>query len=173
MLEIVATSNRLVLRRTQEKDVEFVLRAENDSTNSPFVGQWTRDEHINTFSNDDILHLIIESKFENIPVGFAIITGLKNPNRSILLKRIVVTSKGKGFGSDSIKLIKEFSFKQLNAHRLWLDVKEHNLRAYNLYKSEGFIKEGISRESILNDGKFESVIVMSILEEEYRNMQKS
>ena len=79
----------------------------------------------------------------------------------------MISSKGKGFGRESLKLIKMIAFEELKAHRLWLDVREKNERAQNLYKSEGFIEEGILRECILHEGVYESLIMMSILESEY------
>lgn len=50
---------------------------------------------------------------------------------------------------------------------LWLDVRENNGIAYNLYKTVGFQQEGTLRECILFEGKYISLIVLSILEQEY------
>ena len=40
------------------------------------------------------------------------------------------------------------AFRDLGAHRFWLDVKARNLRAQALYRSEGFVEEGRLRESV-------------------------
>ncbi|MCQ4921708.1 GNAT family N-acetyltransferase [Tissierella carlieri] len=66
-----------------------------------------------------------------------------------------------------MKLVKEIAFEQLKAHRLWPDVKTKNQRTQNLYKSEGFIEEGILRECILYNDSYESLVVMLILKNEY------
>jgi RimJ/RimL family protein N-acetyltransferase len=50
-------------------------------------------------------------------------------------------------------------FDELGAHRLWLDVFEHNARARHVYRSMGFAEEGV-------DG---SLVVMSMGEDEYRD----
>ena len=92
--------------------------------------------------------------------------GLQNPNHNIEFKRFVICKKGKGFGKEALRLIKEYSFNELNGHRLWLDVRSKNKRAQNVYKSQGFKEEGVLRECILYQGKYESLIVMSILEYE-------
>jgi len=107
---------------------------------------------------------------KNKQIGYAILAGINNENRSIELKRIVVTDKGKGFGKEFLELIKKLVFEQLNAHRLWLDVREFNQRAQKVYKSADFNKEGILRECILYNEKFISLVVMSILAEEYKNL---
>ena len=65
------------------------------------------------------------------------------------------------------QLIKQQAFEQLGAHRLWLDVMAHNDRARNLYRSEGFLEEGTLRECMLVGGEFVSLVIMSMLEDEY------
>jgi diamine N-acetyltransferase len=103
----------------------------------------------------------------NERVGFIIIAGLKNPHESIELKRIVIEKKGQGLGRKALKIIKKLAFEELNAHRLWLYVKEFNHRARHLYKTEGFIEEGLLRDCLKTDQRYESLIVMSILKNEY------
>ena len=95
-----------------------------------------------------------------------ILAGITNPN--IEFRRVVISNKGKDFGRETLRLVKKVVFGQLNAHRLWLDVRYKNQRAQNLYKSEGFVEEGILRECILYNENYESLIVMSILKNEYK-----
>jgi RimJ/RimL family protein N-acetyltransferase len=63
------------------------------------------------------------------------------------------------------------AFRDLRAHRFWLDVKSLNTRALALYQSEGFVEEGRLRESVrvMIDGVdgFDTLIVMSMLDREY------
>lgn len=167
MNKILGQSKLIRLRPTQENDLDFVFEAEHHSDNRDYVDQWTKEKHLSVMQDKDILHLIVEDNNDSKPVGYIIISGLENLNRNIELKRIVITEKGKGFGRESLKLIKRLSFEKLKVHRLWLDVRDHNLRAQKLYESEGFIEEGFLRECVLYKGKFESLIIMSILEIEY------
>lgn len=173
MRQIVDKSDSIVIRSTLEDDLEFVINVEREEDNAQYVGQWTKEQHLNALTQKDIMHLIVEEATSSKTVGYVIIAGLQNPNRSIEFRRIVVTEKGKGLGRETLKLIKKIVFEQLKAHRLWLDVRYKNHRAQSLYQSEGFIKEGILRESILYNGSYESLIVMSILEMEYLNEHSS
>jgi RimJ/RimL family protein N-acetyltransferase len=100
-------------------------------------------------------------------VGYLILFGIGDEDRSLLLKRIVIAEKGKGLGRDTMRLLKKIAFEQLGAHRLWLDVVVHNTRAQRLYETEGFIVEGTLREAAEIQGRFESLLVMSILESDY------
>ncbi len=136
----------VTLRSTQIPDLDYVLAAESSPENSPYIGQWPREQHIDLFSQADGAHLIVEAGQPTQPeklekVGYVIVQGLTNPDASIELKRLVITRKGRGYGREAIELVKEMAFEKYHAHRLWLDVKDFNYRAQSLYKSTGFVLE--------------------------------
>jgi RimJ/RimL family protein N-acetyltransferase len=64
-------------------------------------------------------------------------------------------------------LIKEHAFEKLKAHRLWLEVLGGNYRAFNLYRTEGFVLEGFHRESFKQGDEYLTLRVMSMLANEY------
>ncbi len=104
MAYIVDQSERLIIRRTQKEDLKSVLKAEYEE--AQYVGQWTEEQHINALLQDDMMHLIIEKKTSAKFLGYIIIAGIKNPNHSIEFKRFVITDKGRGYGRETLKLIK-------------------------------------------------------------------
>jgi RimJ/RimL family protein N-acetyltransferase len=79
----------------------------------------------------------------------------------------VITDKGKGYGRQALRLIKQLTFDHLLFHRLALDVKVHNARARSLYTCEGFVEEGILRDRLKSDQGYESLVLMSMLASEY------
>ena len=158
--------NGVSIRKTTETDLDFVISAENAGENALHVAQWSRDQHIAALHNEDILHAIIEADGKR--VGYAITAGLKDANNAIELRRIVIVEKGRGHGKAAIQLFKKLAFEEIKAHRLWLDVREYNIRARDLYKGLGFVEEGYIRECILLDNKYVSHYIMSILEQEYK-----
>lgn len=169
MKQIEEKSDSIILKNTSEEDLDFVVNSERKPENAQYVDQWAKERHKDALCNEDILHLTVEDKNNNEPVGYLIMAGLINPNHNIELKRLVISSKGRGFGRETLKLVKKLAFKKLKAHRLWLDLRYKNQRAQRLYKSEGFIEEGTLRECVLYNGNYESLIIMSILESEYDN----
>jgi RimJ/RimL family protein N-acetyltransferase len=66
-----------------------------------------------------------------------------------------------------VRWLKRMAFRDLHAHRFWLDVKLLNARAQALYASEGFVEEGRLRESVRLAEGYETLIVMSMLDREY------
>lgn len=173
MIQVEEKLKNILIRNTREADIDYVIDFEQRPDNALYVGQWTKEQHINSLYQEDVLHLIVEDIITYEPVGYVIMAGLTDPNHNIEFRRIVISKKGKGFGRETLKLIKKISFEQLHGHRLWLDVRLENHIAQNLYKSEGFIEEGILRECIFHNGNYESLIVMSILESEYIIQEKS
>ncbi len=154
------------LRQTTPTDLPYVYAAERDDDTSPFIHVWSEAKHQDALHDEDMEHLIVE---DGQPVGFVILAGLQGENRNIEFMRIVVTEKGQGYGRATVQAIKRHAFETLSAHRLWLDVKAHNTRARTLYEKEGFRREGTLRECVAGPEGFESLVVMSMLEQEYRD----
>lgn len=155
------------IHKTQESDIPNVLLMENDIENSQFIFPNSKEEHIDLLKDDNVEHLLLSEN--NITIGFVILAGLKDKSKNIELRRIVIKDKGKGFGRKVIRKLKQYSFEKLNCHRFWLDVLETNKRARHLYQSEGFKEEGKLRDCILIDSEYTSLVIMSILENEYKN----
>ncbi len=155
------------LRPTRESDLDFVLSEEQDATNSPFVRSWTYAQHVAALESEDLEHSIIERIVDDTRVGYLILAGRTDENQNIEFRRIVITEKNQGYGRAAVRLVKQRAFDGLKAHRLWLDVKENNLRARHLYETEGFRSEGVLRECVKSSNGFESLVIMSMLREEY------
>jgi diamine N-acetyltransferase len=163
---------RLRLRPTMLSDLDFVISVERDSHNLPFITPWERTQHEGAVRFPDFRHFIVEGGEGFAPIGFVILQGCRNPHGSVELKRVVLQPKGRGYGRACVRLLKQMAFRDLHAHRFWLDVKALNTRAQSLYASEGFVEEGRLRESvrITIDGAdgYDSLIVMSMLDREYQ-----
>jgi len=157
----------VTLRPTTASDLDFVTEAERAAENLPFVTSWPRERHATAIVQDDLAHWIIEHR-EVGRAGFVILAGLRDANRSIEFRRIVVTAKRRGIGRAVVREVKRRAFGEMEAHRLWLDVKEHNERARRLYRSEGFVEEGVLRECFRGEHGYESLVVMSLVASERR-----
>jgi diamine N-acetyltransferase len=162
------TSPRIRLRPTMISDLDYVTTVENDALNLPFITPWERMQHEGAVRFPDFRHFIVEAGAEYERAGFVILQGCRNPQRSVELKRIVLQPKGQGYGRACVRLLKQMVFRDLHAHRFWLDVKSLNTRALALYANEGFVEEGRLRESVRVAGGYGSLVVMSMLEHEYQ-----
>lgn len=162
---------RIRLRPTMLSDLDFVHRVETDGHNLPFITPWERTQHEGAVRFPDFRHFVVEAGAGYERAGFVILQGCRNRHRSVELKRLVLQPKGQGYGRACVRLLKRMAFRDLHAHRFWLDVKSLNQRALALYRSEGFVEEGRLRESVrvssdLADG-YDTLVVMSMLDREY------
>ena len=159
---------RVRLRPTMQSDLEFVLSIERDPANLPFITPWERTQHEAAIRFPDFRHFIIEGGPALDAAGFMILIGCRSRHQSLELKRMVVQDKGKGYGRAALRVAKKVAFDDLGAHRLWLDVKSHNTRAKSLYDREGFAVEGLLRDAVRVADGFDSLIVMSMLQPEFK-----
>jgi len=162
--------NAVRLRRTTTDDIDFVVGAEQDGDARPLILPWHREQHVAALRDPDLAHFIVETTADGQPVGFVILAGLWNPHRSLEFRRVVIVRKRRGYGRAAVRLVKEFAFTTAGAHRLWLDVKEHNQRARALYEAEGFVVEGLLRECLKEESGFGSLVVMALLVSDWRSL---
>lgn len=78
-----------------------------------------------------------------------------------------VPSRGKGYGTEAVRLLLHHGFRDLNLHRIYLHVFATNSAAIATYEKTGFAREGVLREAAFIDGRREDVVVMGILVHEY------
>ncbi len=163
----IKRSNKIQIRETEISDIDYVRTLENAPANRENVFQWSKEQHIEIIEGKDTLHLIIEDQ-SGQKVGYAIIAGLESKNKSIELRRVVIDKKNKGYGTEFLKLMKEYTFKDLEFHKLWLDFFDTNTRVETLYKRNGFKIDGVLRDKYYYGNRYISIVIMSILETEYK-----
>jgi diamine N-acetyltransferase len=77
---------------------------------------------------------------------------------------------GKGYGREAVMLLLGHAFRQLNFHRVAIGVVSFNERALHFWEKLGFRREGIQRDEYYYDGKYYDFVMMSILEDEFREL---
>jgi diamine N-acetyltransferase len=158
----------MVFREATPDDVPRICALERRPEYHGLVGSWAEDEHLRCLTNPDVRYLVADVAGEL--AGFSILFGITSPHKSVELKRIVVGTPDKGLGKEMLRQIIRKVFDEYGAHRLWLDVFEHNVRAQRAYAAVGFRPEGVLREAVYRDGEYHSLILMSILDREYRDV---
>jgi len=78
------------------------------------------------------------------------------------------SEQSKGYGIEAMELLINYGFNTLNLNRLQLSVYDFNIPAIKLYKKVGFIEEGRKRKAHFVNGKYHDLIIMGILNEEWK-----
>jgi len=76
----------------------------------------------------------------------------------------------KGIGTEAIGLFLSVCFEELGLHRVSLKVVQENKRGIRCYEKSGFKLEGAMRDFHYSQGRWHDILIMSILEDEYRAM---
>jgi diamine N-acetyltransferase len=78
------------------------------------------------------------------------------------------TSWGKGYGNEAMALLLDYAFGYMNFHRVSIGVVGTNERALRFYERIGFKREGIQRDGYYYAHEYQDFVMMSLLENEYR-----
>ena len=167
------------LRELERDDIKRINKWRNDPDliaclgapyryiNEDVDSDWY-DKYIHARDNSVRCAIVCTDKPENV-LGLISLMDINYINRSAVL-HIMIGSKenrGKGIGRFAVKAMIGHAFNNLNLRRVELGVLENNDVAIHLYKTCGFIEEGVKRESNYKNGKYISMKMMSILRREY------
>ncbi|HSJ56839.1 MAG TPA: GNAT family protein, partial [Anaerolineae bacterium] len=104
-------------------------------------------------------------------IGFVALHSLEWNNRAA---RLVIgigepEYRGRGYGSDALRLVLRYAFRELNLERVGLNVNGNNARAIRAYEKVGFRHEGAMRRALRRDGQWQDRIIMGILYDEWKS----
>lgn len=168
LANILREGERLCLRQAEEQDLDYIMELTHAPENKPFIVPFDREMHEKAIANPtETMDIIVERKEDGARVGYFYVHGLKSEAKEIEWTHVIMGVKGQGYGHEAMKLIKAWSFLDKGFHRAWLDCKDYNERALHLYESEGMIREGLIRETLLTDGRYENLVILGMLDREY------
>lgn len=157
----------MTLRPAVAEDLAQIVALERLPEAWRYVGQWTEEHHARAMAGPNARYYVHEDDHGQVQ-AYVILLGFEEGPASIEFKRFVVSEPGRGLGRRLLSELLRLVFDEIGAHRFFLDVVEDNLRARHLYRSFGFGEEGILREATRRDGQWLSLVLMSLLDHEYR-----
>lgn len=157
----------------EPEHLEFLRRLRNDPAMaaqvfSPSIPISTRQQELwyERQLADRSAFIFIASVEGEALVGYGQVKHIDRVNRSVELGcHIAPEHQDKGYGAALMAKLVQFAGTTLNMHRLYLEVLARNERAIHVYEKCGFLREGVLRDKVLKDGRFEDVVVMSIINE--------
>ncbi len=110
----------------------------------------------------------IEMIESNLLIGISLLRDINMINRAAEFAIYIGDKdyRGKGLSKEATIQTLSFGFNKLGLNRIFLKVLEKNETAINLYKSIGFVKEGLLRSSVYKNGKFLNECIFSMLSTE-------
>ncbi len=169
--------DRIRLRAVEKEDIDKFMQWVNDpevTGNLQFVFPMSRVQEEQwverAASGDDPTdRVFIIEKLDGSYLGNL---GLHDIDRRVgkAVVGIVIGEKdewGKGYGTEALRTILQFSFDTLNLQKVDLTVLADNERAQRAYEKCGFEVVGRLPRHEYRDGKYVDVLVMSVLRENF------
>jgi RimJ/RimL family protein N-acetyltransferase len=174
---LILTGNEVYLRPMERGDLKHLQKWGNDPEIMMLTGDVNpmSDEDVEDFfqkiqNDDNRLWFVIVINQDDRVIGEAGLLRMFKPWKTTDLT-IIIGEKdtwGKGYGTEAITLLLDYTFKQLEFHRVSVGVVGFNERAIGFYKKIGFKQEGIQREGYYYNNNYSDFIMMSILDKEYQ-----
>lgn len=76
--------------------------------------------------------------------------------------------RGRGFGSDAVRVLCYVGFAEMNLNKLGLSMIADNEAAERCYAACGFLPEGRLRQEVFREDTYHDFIVMGLLRDEWR-----
>jgi len=105
-------------------------------------------------------------------VGHISLGGISKKNKAGRISRVLVAPEyqGKGYCRQMVSAVLKIGFEELQLHRICLGVYDFNTAAISCYQKAGLVIEGTNRDCLLFKDEWWSLVEMSMLEEEWRNV---
>ncbi|RPE00904.1 N-acetyltransferase [Aureibaculum marinum] len=159
------TGNNVYLRALEPEDLEFLYAVENDlsfwevsSTETPYskhvLRLYLENAHLDIYEAKQLRLVIAESKSQK-PIGLIDLFDYNPKHKRAGVGILLIEGEQqKGYGSEALKLLIEYSFRHLNIHQLFANITMDNEKSLNLFKKHNFIEVGVKKDWIFIEGKY-------------------
>ena len=152
----------LAIRPASLDDVDFLISTQQAPHTRGLLHAATPDQIVAALSNPERSTLIITD--DGASVGMLLLAHEADSPWLVELRRIVVMMPERGIGAFAVAWAITWSFEELGAHRIWLEVVESNLRARRVYERAGFRLEGTYRDGFRDkNGRYANLCVYGLL----------
>jgi RimJ/RimL family protein N-acetyltransferase len=174
----ILTGERVRLRGVRDDDLPVLAKWEMDPGRMATLSNWVippsetaakgRLANWSANEKDDAGFAIETLDDPSVLVGSIHMWGARPKDRcatlAIALGREYI---GQGYGTDAVRVMVGYGFREMGLHRVQLTVAPYNPGAIRVYEKAGFVEEGRQRESVLHDGRWYDEVLMSILDHEW------
>jgi RimJ/RimL family protein N-acetyltransferase len=88
-------------------------------------------------------------------------------NASFFISIGDAADRGRGFGTDAVRVMLKYCFMEMNLYRVGLETMAYNPMGISAYRRAGFQEEGRLRGFVYRDGTYYDMVLMSILRPEW------
>jgi RimJ/RimL family protein N-acetyltransferase len=119
----------------------------------------------------NLYHFMIRAKADDRLIGTAAVQRIEWANGNAFLRLGIgaAEDRGKGYGSQALRMLLRFAFAELNLFRVSAMVPEYNETAIALLEKFGFMQEVGRRKALERDGRRWDLYVFGLLKDEWQS----
>lgn len=164
------------LRALEPEDLEFLFQIENNEdfwevshTQTPFskyiLKNYLENAHLDIYEIKQ-LRLIIEEKSTEKSVGMIDLFDFNPQHKRAGIGILIHPDfQQKGFASEALFLLIQYSFLHLQLHQLYANITAENEKSLLLFKKHAFKKVGTKKDWIFSNGKMKDEILFQLIKE--------
>lgn len=172
---ITLKGQNLHLRALEPEDLEFVHNIENDeaiwnvsNTQTPYskflIRQYLENAHQDIYEAKQ-LRLAICKNNSKEAIGLIDLFDYDPRNNRAGIGIVIqnLTQRRQGYGAESLELLINYSFKQLNLHQLYANIGMENETSLKLFTTFGFQKCGVKKEWNLIENSYQDEALFQLI----------
>lgn len=167
---------RVFLRDLSLQDLDILYEWSNDLENTrwllidPPVSREMERAWIESMSRRPDQKAFMICTTDGAPIGTLDLSMInwKHFSAQVGISIFEPSCRGKGLGTEAMRLVLGYAFHTLKLNRVQLYVFKENLYAIRSYEKCGFVTEGLVRECYYKQGKFVDAYLMSILRNDWK-----
>lgn len=168
MLSPRLETERLILRRYKESDIDFLYEIITDKRLTMYIKfpditkeeeleclkEWVRDADTDKYEK-----WIIELKDKEIPIGNISVNTVNKKNNYCSIGYVIRYDYwGNDYASEALKVVSDYLLNERNYHLVECSCNEGNIQSSRVMIKAGFVKDGyIANRRINNDGTYSGV----------------
>lgn len=152
-------------------DPEYMRMVEYEAVRplSPFHVK-KKMEEMEKDAHGDFYYFVIHAKADDRPIGFVHFRWIEwnHGNAHFTMGIGSPDDRGKGYGTEALKMLTRYAFEELNLYRLTTHTFEYNTVAQKFLTDNGWQCEVRRREAIYRDGRYWDALTYGLLADEWR-----
>lgn len=165
---------KVILRAIEKGDKSLLFTLVNDPETERMIGgssfpvsEYEQENWMSCqIERTDILRCIVALKEEpeqGLGTIFLSDIDMKNAVAQAHIKMASHIGQRKGYGTDALNAIVHYAFFELRLNCIYAEILDYNIPSQKLFEKCGFQREGVLRERVFKNGRFENIIVYSLL----------
>lgn len=162
------------LRALEPTDLTFLYQIENDTsfwevsnTQKPFskflLHQYLKNAQQDIYEAKQLRLLIEENESKN-SVGMIDLFDFEPKHKRVGVGILVSPQfENKGYATEALKLLIEYTKNYLDTHQLYANITEENRKSIQLFTKLGFQKVGVKKDWIYTNGTFKNELLYQLI----------